>query len=76
MVSCKQVAAKIDPWATKIFLRSLSYGIFTAAPGKAHTPQSIIKRSRKNLEIPFPSYEEHVYAACQRITEGPAVFLR
>ena len=39
--------AKIDPWATKVFLRSLLYQDFYNAREKIHTPSCILKRSRK-----------------------------
>ncbi len=39
--------AKIDPWATKIFLRALRYRDFYPAREKINTPRSIPKRHRK-----------------------------
>lgn len=40
-------AAKIDPWATKIFLRSLLYRDFYHAREKINTPPCVLKRGRK-----------------------------
>ena len=42
-----KVMAKADPWATKIFLRSLLYQDFYNAREKINTPKSILKRGRK-----------------------------
>jgi type IV secretory pathway TrbD component len=42
-----KLTAKADPWATKIFLRSLLYRDFYSAREKINTPKNIIKRSRK-----------------------------
>lgn len=39
--------AKIDPWATKVFLRSLLYQEFYNAREKIITPRSILTRKRK-----------------------------
>jgi len=39
--------AKIDPWATKIFLRSLLYRDFYHARERINTPSCVLKRSRK-----------------------------
>jgi type IV secretion system protein VirB3 len=39
--------AKTDPWATKIFLRSLLYRDFYSAREKINTPPCVLKRSRK-----------------------------
>lgn len=46
-IIASKVVAKIDPWATKIFLRSLLYRDFYHAREKIHTPQCVLKRSRK-----------------------------
>jgi hypothetical protein len=37
----------VDPWATKIFIKSLQYQGFYAAREKINTPRCVIKRSRK-----------------------------
>jgi type IV secretion system protein VirB3 len=42
-----KLTAKADPWATKVFLRSLLYGDFYNARERINTPQCILKRSRK-----------------------------
>lgn len=42
-----KLTAKTDPWATKIFLRSLLYRDFYNARERINTPQCILKRSRK-----------------------------
>jgi type IV secretory pathway TrbD component len=42
-----QLTAKIDPWATKIFLRSLLYQDFYNARERINTPKCILKRTRK-----------------------------
>lgn len=42
-----KLTAKTDPWATKVFLRSLLYQDFYCAREKIHTPKCILKRSRK-----------------------------
>jgi len=42
-----KISAKTDPWATKVFLRSLLYRDFYHAREKINTPGSIPKRSRK-----------------------------
>ncbi len=39
--------AKTDPWATKVFLRSLLYRDFYGARERINTPACILKRSRK-----------------------------
>jgi len=42
-----KLVAKIDPWATKVFLRSLLYHDFYHARERMKTPKCIIKRNRK-----------------------------
>jgi type IV secretion system protein TrbD len=42
-----RMMAKIDPWATKIFLRSLLYQDFYHAREKINTPPCLIKRPRR-----------------------------
>ena len=42
-----KLSAKIDPWATKVFIRSLLYQDFYNAREKINTPSCILKRSRK-----------------------------
>jgi type IV secretion system protein TrbD len=46
-VLISKVVAKTDPWATKIFIKSLQYQGFYPAREKINTPKNIIKRSRK-----------------------------
>jgi type IV secretion system protein VirB3 len=46
-IIASRLTAKIDPWATKIFLRSLLYQDFYSAREKIHTPKCVLKRSRK-----------------------------
>jgi len=46
-IIASKLTAKIDPWATKIFLRSLLYRDFYNAREKINTPKSILKRVRK-----------------------------
>lgn len=46
-VIASKLMAKADPWATKIFLRSLFYRDFYHAREKINTPICVIKRSRK-----------------------------
>lgn len=46
-VIASKLTAKIDPWATKIFLRSLSYQDFYYAREKINTPKCLLKRTRK-----------------------------
>ncbi len=41
-----KLAAKTDPWSTKIFIRSLVYRDFYPAREKINTPKSIITRRR------------------------------
>lgn len=42
-----KLTAKIDPWATKVFLRSLLYRDFYSARERINTPKSVIQRTRK-----------------------------
>jgi type IV secretion system protein VirB3 len=42
-----KLTAKMDPWATKVFLRSLLYRDFYNARERINTPKSILKRTRK-----------------------------
>jgi type IV secretory pathway TrbD component len=46
-IIASKLTAKIDPWATKIFLRSLLYRDFYNARERINTPPSILKRGRK-----------------------------
>ncbi|MDE2222019.1 MAG: VirB3 family type IV secretion system protein [Candidatus Omnitrophica bacterium] len=46
-ILASKLSARIDPWATKVFLRSLSYRDFYHAREKVNTPPCILKRSRK-----------------------------
>jgi len=46
-IIASKLMARIDPWSTKIFLRSLQYQDFYHAREKINTPQSVIKRTRK-----------------------------
>ena len=46
-VVVSKLTAKTDPWATKIFLRSLLYQDFYSAREQINTPSCILKRSRK-----------------------------
>jgi len=46
-IIASKLTAKIDPWATKIFLRSILYRDFYHAREKINTPQCVLKRSRK-----------------------------
>lgn len=46
-VAVSKMMAKADPWATKIFLKSLSYQDFYNAREKINTPACILKRCRK-----------------------------
>src|SRR5258708_9589407 len=41
-IIASKLTAKIDPWATKVFLRSLLYRDFYTARGKINTPQCIL----------------------------------
>jgi len=42
-----KMAAKTDPWATKVFIKSLSYQDFYPAREKINTPKCAIKRKRE-----------------------------
>jgi len=42
-----KLTAKVDPWATKVFLRSLLYQDFYNARERINTPPCILKRRRK-----------------------------
>jgi type IV secretion system protein VirB3 len=42
-----KLTAKTDPWATKVFLRSLLYRDFYSARERINTPPCVLKRSRK-----------------------------
>jgi len=46
-VIASKLTAKKDPWATKIFLRSLAYQDFYYARERINTPKCGLKRSRK-----------------------------
>src|SRR5476649_1746761 len=46
-ILASKVTAKIDPCATKVFLRSLLYRDFYKARERINTPSCVIKRSRK-----------------------------
>jgi type IV secretion system protein VirB3 len=46
-VFASKMMAKIDPWATKVFLRSLLYRDYYPSRERINTPQSYIKRTRK-----------------------------
>jgi type IV secretion system protein VirB3 len=46
-VIASKLTAKVDPWATKIFLRSLAYQDFYYAREKINTPKCVLQRSRK-----------------------------
>ena len=46
-IMVSKVTAKSDPWATKIFLRSILYQDFYSARERINTPPCILKRSRK-----------------------------
>ena len=46
-VIASKLTAKVDPWATKIFLRSLLYQDFYNARERINTPNCVLKRSRK-----------------------------
>ena len=46
-IIASKLTAKIDPWATKVFLRSLLYRDFYHARERINTPKSILRRSRK-----------------------------
>jgi len=42
-----KLSAKTDPWATKIFLKSLFYREFYSARERMNTPHCVIKRRRR-----------------------------
>jgi type IV secretion system protein VirB3 len=46
-IIASKLTAKVDPWATKVFLRSLLYRDFYNAREKVNTPKCVLKRSRK-----------------------------
>lgn len=46
-IIASKIGAKVDPWATKVFLRSLEYRDFYHAREKINTPHCVLKRSRK-----------------------------
>jgi len=46
-IIASKLLAKIDPWATKVFLRSLLYRDFYHARERMNTPSCVLKRSRK-----------------------------
>jgi type IV secretion system protein VirB3 len=46
-IIASKLTAKIDPWATKVFLRALLYRDFYAAREKINTPTCVLRRSRK-----------------------------
>jgi type IV secretory pathway TrbD component len=46
-IMASKLVAKIDPCATKVFLRALVYQDFYPARERINTPRSILKRSRK-----------------------------
>jgi type IV secretion system protein VirB3 len=46
-IIASKLTAKIDPWATKVFLRALLYRDFYSARERINTPKCILKRSRK-----------------------------
>ena len=46
-IIASKLIAKIDPWATKVFLRSLLYRDFYNARERINTPKCVLKRSRK-----------------------------
>ncbi|MDE2026995.1 MAG: VirB3 family type IV secretion system protein [Candidatus Omnitrophica bacterium] len=41
-----KIVARIDPWATKIFIKSLQYQDFYPARERINTPSCIVKRNR------------------------------
>jgi type IV secretory pathway TrbD component len=41
-----KIAAKNDPWATKVYINSLQYQDFYPAREKVNTPKCVIKRKR------------------------------
>jgi len=46
-IMASKMIAKKDPWATKVFLRSLLYRDFYHAREKINTPKCVIRRNRK-----------------------------
>ena len=42
-----KVVAKKDPWATKVFIKSLQYQDFYPAREKINTPNAVMKRNRE-----------------------------
>jgi len=46
-IIASKLSAKIDPWATKVFLRALLYQDFYHARERINTPKCILKRTRK-----------------------------
>ena len=46
-IIASKLAAKIDPWATKIFIRSLLYRDFYNARERINTPACILRRKRR-----------------------------
>ena len=45
-VIASKLSAKIDPWATKVYINSLQYQDFYPAREKVNTPKCVIKRKR------------------------------
>jgi len=46
-IIASKLTAKVDPWATKVFLRSLLYQDFYNARERINTPPCVLKRTRK-----------------------------
>jgi type IV secretion system protein VirB3 len=46
-IIASKLTAKIDPWATKVFLRSLLYQDFYSARERINTPKCVLKRTRR-----------------------------
>ena len=46
-IMASKLVARHDPWATKIFIRSLIYQDFYQARERINTPPCVIKRQRK-----------------------------
>ena len=46
-IIASKICAKIDPWATKIFLRSLLYRDYYHARERINTPPCLLRRGRK-----------------------------
>lgn len=46
-IIASKLMAKVDPWSTKIFLRSITYHDFYNARERINTPQCILRRARK-----------------------------